>query len=370
MKDMRQLLNLMENVMAVPGMGQVGGSESDMQTAGTVGRNASYAEFDSAQGQATEESASGSDVAEYTTRLQALIAKKWADRAQGISFNDSEREYSIGYDQLLRDMPQAHNEYVAAQNSKLWAGNDWKRDDKSARSAVAEEAPPGMEDVVMSLKKEYPDDHSKAFATAWSIYNKKHGKANESVPAVLSCQQTNPASADVACAMEESRMTDYDLDFIRQSLNRNYELATSEDELKRMVAGETGYGNNPEFDNAFASMLDHFLNGDDTSFDHMGPDDFSDDADALASAGHGSDEDYGDFPMDEDIQNGYNDVEAASGIDFFPNGADSPVVSNVGPSGARQGDNPEQKKMQVAETHKELVYAYRKFLSESANTAK
>jgi len=268
--------------------GGPGGAEANMQTAGTVGRNNSYAAFDAAQGQATEES-----------------------------------------------------------------------------------APPGMEDVVMSLKKEYPNDHSKAFATAWSIYNKKHGKANESVPAVDSCQQTNPASADIACAMEESRMTDYDLDFIRQSLDRNYELATSEDELKRMVAGETGYGNNPEFDNAFALMLDHFLNGDDTSFDHMdGPDDFSDDAEALASAGHGSDEDYGDFPIDEDLQNGYNDVEKASGIDFFPNGADSPVVSNVGPSGARQGDNPEQKKMQVAEVHKELVYGYRNFLKEAALSQK
>lgn len=67
-----------------------------------------------------------------------------------------------------------------------------------------------------------------------------------------------------------------------------------------------------------------------------------------------------------DMQNGYNDVEVADGDDYFPNGADGPVVSKVGPSGARQGDNPEQKRMQVAEVHKELVYGYRNFLKESS----
>jgi hypothetical protein len=68
---------------------------------------------------------------------------------------------------------------------------------------------------------------------------------------------------------------------------------------------------------------------------------------------------------DFNLQNGYDDINCANGDDYFPNGADSPVVRSTGPSGARQGDNPEQKKMQVAETHKELVYAYRNFLKES-----
>lgn len=70
----------------------------------------------------------------------------------------------------------------------------------------------------------------------------------------------------------------------------------------------------------------------------------------------------------EDLNNGYRDIEVASGQDFFPNGADSPVVKKVGPSGARHGDNPEQKSMKVSEEHKELVYAYRKFLQESTNS--
>lgn len=67
-----------------------------------------------------------------------------------------------------------------------------------------------------------------------------------------------------------------------------------------------------------------------------------------------------------DLNNGYDDINFMAPGDFFPDGADSPVTSHVGPSGSRQGDNPEQKKMEVAEAHKELVYNYRKFLKESA----
>jgi hypothetical protein len=40
---------------------------------------------------------------------------------------------------------------------------------------ITAKAPPGMEDVVMKLKKQYPSDPEKAFATAWSIYNRKQG---------------------------------------------------------------------------------------------------------------------------------------------------------------------------------------------------
>lgn len=263
---------------------------------------------------------------------------------------------------------------------------------------------------------------------------------------------------DEACAMNENY--EYDLNFIAQAIRSNYGMATSEDELKRMVAGETGYGQHPKFDNMFHSALDHFLNGDDSMIDDYDDSMDGDFDSAMASAGYGSDEDYGgdDFPMEdandinsslhpiniirsiisqlhpndtsmdaiareipplardpqfskwykqacnsyygvsdnsghdeddftdytmrqgemgnpdrameENLNNGYRDIEVANGRDFFPNGADSPVVSATGPSGARQGDNPEQKKMQVAETHKELVYAYRNFLKESVTKKK
>jgi hypothetical protein len=52
---------------------------------------------------------------------------------------------------------------------------------------VDEVTPPGMEKMVRKLKKEYPGEEGKAYATAWSIYNKKHGKAEESREACAEC---------------------------------------------------------------------------------------------------------------------------------------------------------------------------------------
>lgn len=46
---------------------------------------------------------------------------------------------------------------------------------------VMEKAPPGMEDVVLSLKKKFPGEEGRAYAIAWSMYNKKHGKTDEGV---------------------------------------------------------------------------------------------------------------------------------------------------------------------------------------------
>ena len=169
-----------------------------------------------------------------------------------------------------------------------------------------------------------------------------------------------------------------------------------------------------------ADEYDSIMNGLEQEFfpdseEDGSPDDMSADADALTSAGWGSDEDYGSAedmfegnppidkrtmgklnkqvtdkkwathkasdekdasdakaaekkptPVEEDLNNGYSDLKFMSAGDFFPNGADSPVTSKAGPSGARHGDNPAQKKMEVAEAHKELVYNYRKFIKESA----
>lgn len=70
--------------------------------------------------------------------------------------------------------------------------------------------------------------------------------------------------------------------------------------------------------------------------------------------------------LEEGLDNGYKTREV-SGSDFFPDGADGPVVAKVGPSGAKQGDNPEQKKMQIDEVHREMVYQYRKFLKEGSS---
>lgn len=418
---LRQLAGISEELQVAPQ-----GSESDMQVASTSAVNSADSAFDAAQPDLTENEVSEEDLAEYERRLNQLWKEKGERLRAGMDFDKSERIYGDAYRQLLNDLPEAHNEHTRRENAILWAGNNWQRDDKSARSAVDEEtsadtnerhyregfsfgqlvkagsaekltsaelakyspsflkgyqaaksvnekAPPGMEKTVLDLKKQYPGEEEKAFATAWSIYNKKQGKANESVPAVDSCQQTNPASADIACAMEEGNMSDLESG-IQHGMDRLLALSDAfvdVDEALEIISKElTNQGYNPQEVNAIMTEIERDLWSDSVDAHLDGPDDFSDDADALESAGHGSDEDYGDFPIDEgyDLQNGYDEVNVAVGNDFFPNGADSPVVTDVGPSGARQGDNPEQKKMQVAETHKELVYAYRKFLEESATS--
>lgn len=135
---------------------------------------------------------------------------------------------------------------------------------------MRESAPPGMEDTVLDLKKEYPGEPEKAFASAWAIYNKKHGATDESLG-----DYSGPSS---------------DGDF-----------------------------NEPD-----------------------------------------------DYNFIDETGNGYTDVNYANPDDFFPNGADGPVTTHVGPTGGRQGDNPEQKRLAVKETHRELVYNYRNFLRESS----
>lgn len=570
MSDMRKLMNLMEGVMAVPGMGGVGGSESDMQTAGTVGRNASYAEFDAAQ-QPASESTGGFDIIEYVKEEYAKhIASGMSDRKakSSIYHNLKMDEYS------LNEINSIFDEAFPANAGGL-----------------EEKAPPGMEDVVMQLKKEYPDDHSKAFATAWSIYNKKHGKANESVgddpildelkararkdsengyvqhvnvdpergpyisdwfdsdetvasysggrpvgvsageleedfdgedtaenyerhlnalnarllpmrkagqrlaadaiyasvysalnkalpqgqrdyvkalnnrmwagnqwetdpkshrsavnelgleeaystirgidaeryqprpglegpfssksgkvvyydpkegkyydpdsdfylddfsfdesvPAVDSCQQSNPASADEACAMGETSSISPTGEYssLSSTSSRFNEPTPQQNRIMRgmaklvynsgvrdgEVAAETGnFDPNRGLESAlhlWHEYQDQHIND---GWADLG---VSDMLEVEYTRGF----DAGSKGLAEayDMQNGYNDVNVASGKDYFPNGADSPVVTDVGPSGARSGDNPQQKKMQVAETHKELVYAYRKYLKESAPAIK
>jgi hypothetical protein len=161
-------------------------------------------------------------------------------------------------------------------------------------------------------------------------------------------------------------------DYVRGYLTQHYSADSrfSDDEVSE-VAAAMGCDEGE----VWQAMEDMgLLDGSDSEPGEGGPDNYMDDAEALASAGHGSDEDYGDYGNDEfeealDLNNGYGGTKA-DGEDFFPDGADSPVVDNVGPSGSRQGDNPEQKKMQVAEVHKELVYGYRNYLKESALTAK
>lgn len=438
MKNMREMINLMEGVMAVPGLNEkstsekqartmaaaahnsefakkVGisqdvakefnkadtgtkqlsnamkeGSESEMQTAGTVGRNQDYAEFDQSQGMATEESTQSS----------------WVNG------------------------PRAPDDTTT-----------WKQTGMSAQSAIQRY---GKDNV--RVKPRGLRNGQDMVEVLVPLYDMTPPGMEESVPAVDSCQQSNPATADIACAME-SGVSDliYDQQYSRFSdlMNSYVEPQEAFDVLSREMAEQ---GIEGEEHDAIMQRLESDFFPDNSAFDMMNSsDDMSADAEAPAS----------DFPIDEarssdinpdeikaltgmqvdaakaraqeiiaasttgdnkksylanqinrarttmdvvgllynmilagegnavqgsrygrkfgnameeafDLQNGYDDINDASGNDYFPNGADSPVVTKVGPSGARQGDNPEQKKMQVAEVHKELVYGYRNYLKEAA----
>ena len=402
------------------------GTESEMQTAGTVGRNQDYAEFDQSQGMATEESTQSS----------------WVNG------------------------PRAPDDTTT-----------WKQTGMSAQSAIQRY---GKDNV--RVKPRGLRNGQDMVEVLVPLYDMTPPGMEESVPAVDSCQQSNPATADIACAME-SGVSDliYDQQYSRFSdlMNSYVEPQEAFDVLSREMAEQGIEGE--EHDAIMQRLESDFFPEDSEIGDGMT--DAEADADTLKSAGWGSDEDYGgagDMEFEEafdlrenfgsadiqnvkmlfsfdiqddakkeaqwmadavmrsnptadlknirvkqassrsstvfmefqfepqanankeayamgqaamganptsdliktnlmpvspgreateeafDLKNGYDDINDASGNDYFPNGADSPVVSKVGPSGARQGDNPEQKKMQVAEVHKELVYGYRNYLKETA----
>lgn len=227
MKNMRQLINLMEGVMPVP---QIGGTESDMQTAGTIGRDQADSEFDNAQAPISEQ-----------------------PEMEGIELAGNGDELNSEVDACMTRLQQLSDSFMSE------------------------------EDAMSLLRKELEDNG-------------------------------------------------YDSDFVADIISGvEAKLAMSE------------LGTEPSALNAPMANAQ--------------PGDFSD---------FDSDDSFGLEEEQFDLNNGYDEVYHADGDDYFPDGADSPVVKTTGPSGARQGDNPEQKKMQVAEVHKELVYGYRNFLSEAA----
>lgn len=303
MKNMRELINLMEGVMAVPGLNEKSTSEKQ-------------------------------------ARFMAAAA------------HDPKFAKKAGIDQS-----------VAKEFNKADTGTELLS--KAAKHKTNEDA--GQDEADMQTAGTVGRNQD------YAAFDQSQGMATESVPAIDSCNQDNPADADAACAMEgmgerSDAVAQALSDFQNMVMNHFMEPESAYDK----ICAELDPESQAEFDHALEQegLMSY---GDDIDTGMGGVDDMSADAEALASAGHGSDEDYGyagEFDEAFDLQNGYDDINDASGNDYFPNGADSPVVRATGPSGARQGDNPEQKRMQVAEVHKELVYSYRSFLGESAKPKK
>ena len=92
---------------------------------------------------------------------------------------------------------------------------------------------------------------------------------------------------------------DWDMLYDAQSGKYGPEIEKAVQDMYEDVAIDTGYHMDDDFEEIYSRMMDHIeadYGDSDADSEPSGSYDSSDDADALASAGHGSDEDYGDFP--------------------------------------------------------------------------
>lgn len=86
--------------------------------------------------------------------------------------------------------------------------------------------------------------------------------------------------------------------------------------------------------------------------------------DELNGAGFDHGEDFTEMgEVDEDLQNGYEDHHMVDGQDMFPKGATSQPAGDIGPGGAKHGDNPMSTRMKTAENkiYESYKLAYRRF---------
>ena len=215
-------------------------------------------------------------------------------------------------------------------------------DQSAKKMKLTESAPPGMEKTVMQLKKEYPGDEAKAFATAWAIYNKKHTNEEESFDEEF-LKVNTPLVDDIIFGRDNSNDI-FSLDSAVEKFNTMVDTACVDPEVAyNLVVQELDDSDIEEFESRIGknSIADH------------------------------SDEEEIEYIFDEnyDFNNGYDSIVVPD-KDYFPTGADTSVISKTGNS-PKQGDNPEQKKLAIAEMHRNYVYKYRKYLQESiANSNK
>lgn len=306
------------------------------------------------------------------------------------------------------------------------------------QSSFNESAPPGMEAVVKKLKHQYPGEPEKAFATAWSIYNKKHGKTDES--AMNNMTETRKKSIDPAAISEIASMphdqakqqalelldTSYTdeqkkIDLRTQIENSRNTIGVAKILYNMVLSGEglgvikskdkfrEGYTGDSavdeEIDRILESASNSFVEKHDAiqhvsnylleaglTFEQMmsaveavaaglgethdfiqDEDDYTDYSMRQGEMGNPNlrsglsqdqdqwewdqlDDEYDDDDEEcldddcfeitrEDMNNGYGSECITDPQDRFPTGADGAVTAKSGPSGARQGDNPEQKVM-------------------------
>lgn len=234
-------------------------------------------------------------------------------------------------------------------DTRSLSDDDLERIEKSADdddAELAEKAPPGMESWIKDrkegFKKQYGNDwESVLYATAWDQYNSKNESVSEEDADPLDMEVEDKAA--LAYAYREFASGQLDL----EDYMDKYEYRSKMDAQNTLRLGKQY---NSEM---FSAISDDELLGMSTGIN-----------------------DYTESVTEEvvgDIKNGYGDDHEADPEDYFPTGAVQNLVKNVGPSGSRHGDNPMQKNMrekdaedleESAKIHKDLVYAYRNFLSE------
>ncbi len=338
---MRKLAGMLtEGVMSVPG---VGGSESDMQTATTNGVNSADAAFDSSQSMSIDEMFDKLSE-ELDPSEESLIHKYMAGELSREEFMQ-EMDRIAATDHSMRqgemgmqgsDTPQGHRAWDREQDD--WAGMDDQEDEYDELDMEIEETAP------------MDEDGSK------EVIQQKLARAQELKDSMV---EPDEVSNMIANELEQEGYSPDDIEDILNAIADEMTDVESDfgDGICSACQG-TGEGR-------YEGSSCHSCGGSGEDRGEGDPDDFNepneyeyDPADDIYEEEVAVDESY-------DLNNGYDDINYMKAGDFFPDGADSPVTSHTGPSGARMGDNPEQKKMEITEAHKELVYNYRKFLKES-----
>lgn len=282
-------------------------------------------------------------------------AEKWGPLPADVRFQLDDSHFSTrdieGKLEKNRSALQALKDYLSLKKNLY-----------SKRSKpMYESAPPGMEDLVQDLKTQYPGHPERAFATAWSVYNKKHGLDESETAYAMDDDFSDELDGgrdlmDVADdlyhdAINAGQSHPEALKAASDRLQRDYGMGSTEARnLAQSVATVTEDQNLKDLYRSLGMDDDDDESATEIEFTTGPVDGGGDTVDGVPIVGEGS------------LNNGYDDQNCACGDDYFPNGATGPVRRTAGPSGARHGDNPDIKAMEISETYKSLVRSYSQFL--------
>lgn len=290
------------------------------------------------------------------------------DSVSALDLDRFDREHFDG-----RDQQQALDDYKMKLRYHQLAGE------------MDESAPPGMEDWIKSNKQRFKDQYGDdweeiLYATAWKMKN------NESAEEGAMESLANEMEEDMLVSKEQ-RIVDDAKSMIQRGMDP--------DSVVMSLADEYGLSTEEQFDlyNIVMNPVEEATD-DDVKPDYIDLDNDGDTEEPMAQAADDkryvqkkeveeeSKPDYIDLDNDgdteesmkkaakdkeeveEDFANGYDKQIEVDADGYFPRGAHHSVDKDAGPSSAKHGDNPMQKKMDVTESkqiHRDLAANYRLF---------